>query len=513
MVFALGALFGEGTAEKETATKPMRVVHACSAGDLGNLDPTKVWVSAEVAILTVVMEGLVQYPLGEISTDFQPALAESWDISGDGTVYTFNLRKGVQWHHNFGEFTADDVKFTFDRAGNPNIGSWASEYENIKSVEVVDTYTVRITLKAANPFFLGTVASDTMNIGLMLCKKAFEELGDDKMRLYPIGTGPFIFKEYRPKDRVIMVRNDDYWGGKPKLDEVVIRYMPSATSREMALTNGEIDSMRPPLDASLLNRLVEKGMVLDTYGPEIHWWLFMNTEVPPLDDVRVRRAISYAINRKELQSFIGEKVSTPSDALMSPTYFGRAKPEDLPETPVTYNPEKGKQLLADAGYPNGFDLEMIITERDDYRQQMIIMQENLKKIGINLKLNLVDHTYYHSQIVKDVNPLIAFGEIAYPNTEIFMNRFFQSSAIRNFSNWYSDEFDQLMVQVAESPSFEERERLLIKAQQMVAEECLVVPTTWSSAVLVRDPKVHLGYDLKSSLALNYRYLHVSWVEE
>ena len=272
--------------------------------------------------------------------------------------------------------------------------------------------------------------------------------------------------------------------------------------------------MRPPLDASLINRLAEKGMIIDTFSPEINWWYFLNIEKPPLDNVKVRRAISAAINREELQLFLGEKVATISDAIVAPNYFGAAKNEDLPSSyPVSYDPEKAKQLLAEAGYPNGFDLEMIVTERDDYRQQMIIVQENLKKVGINVKLNQVDHTYYHSQIIKDVNPIITFGDIAYPNTEIFMNRFFHSTADRNFSNWYSDEFDNLMKQVSQSLSFDERKKLLIKAQQMVAKECLVVPTTWSSAVLVRRPEVHLGYELDSSLALNYRYLHVSWVEE
>jgi len=290
--------------------------------------------------------------------------------------------------------------------------------------------------------------------------------------------------------------------------------MPSTTSREMALSTGEIHSMRPPVDGRLIDRLDRKGLIIDTFGPEINWWFHMNTEVPPLNDIRVRKAISYAIDRKEIQAFIGLKLSDIADALIAPTYFGAAKREELPaEAPLEYNPDKARKLLAEAGYPNGFKLSMIITKRDDYRQQMIIIQEHLKKVGIEVELNQVDHTHYHSQIVKKVNPLVLFGDIAYPNSEIFLVRFFKSKVPRNFANWNNPEFDALMEKVAKSPTFDERRKLLIEAQRMVASEFLFVPTNFCKAVLVRSPKIDLGYDLRSSLALNYRYLHVSQIKD
>ena len=224
------------------------------------------WVSAEVPINTVVMEGLVSYPPGTISTEFVPALAERWTVSEDGRTYTFMLRKGVQWHYNFGEFTADDVKFSLDRYRNSNVSPWSSSYVNVTGIEVVGPHTVKVSLKSPDPFFLASVASDTESVGLMVCKKAFESSGADAMRLSPVGTGPFSFKEYVPKDRVVMVRNDAYWAGKPHLDEVVVRFMPSSAARELAMRTGEIDSIRAALDGQVIDRLTKQGFIIDKQG-------------------------------------------------------------------------------------------------------------------------------------------------------------------------------------------------------------------------------------------------------
>jgi len=455
------------------------------------------------------MEGLVNYPFGQVNTDFQPALAESWDVSEDGTVYTFALRKGVHWHDGFGEFTADDVKFSLDRYRDPNVSPWASAYANVTSVEVVNTHTARVILKEADPFFLSSVASDTESIGLMVCKKAFEERGDQEMRLRPVGTGPFKFKEYVPKDKVVMISNDAYWDGSPQVDELVIRFIPSPAARELAMNTGEIDSMRAALDGQVITRLSQLGYIVDNKGPEINWWLHINTEVEPLNDIRVRRAISYAINAADFEILLG-KVATAPDQLIGPAYFGAASPEDFAEdTKWGYDPERAKALLAEAGYPDGFNLSMIISERDDYRQMMILMQEHLKKVGINVELNRVDHAFYHSQIVKYVNPFVLYGDISFPNAEIMLARAARSGATRNFSRWSDESLDALLDQVAATTDLEERRKLLIEAQQKVAEASIIVPAVFTGQPLVRNKRVDLGYELKASLGLEYRYNHLT----
>ncbi|MCC2650818.1 MAG: polyamine transporter substrate-binding protein [Microvirga sp.] len=486
-----------------------RVTHAISAGDISSLDPTLAWVSAEVPINTVVMEGLVSYPPGTISTEFVPALAERWTVSEDGRTYTFMLRKGVQWHHNFGEFTADDVKFSLDRYRDPNVSPWSSSYVNVTGIEVVDPHTVKVSLKSPDPFFLASVATDTESVGLMVCKKAFETRGASAMRLSPVGTGPFSFKEYVPKDRVVMVRNDGYWAGKPHLDEVVVRFMPSSAARELALRTGEIDSIRAALDGQVIDRLTKQGFLIDSKGPEINWWLHVNTRMKPLDDIRVRKAISLAINGADLRTLLGP-VATPAIAMVGLSYFGAAPPEAFPEAlRRRHDPETAKKLLAEAGHGGGLKLSMVISERDDYRQMMVLMQDQLKRVGIEVELNKVDHAFYHSQIVKHVNPLILFGDITYPNTEILLTRAFRTGATRNFSGFSDPAFDALLDKIAASPSLDERRSLLHQAQLAVAEQAILVPTVFTGQPLVRNKRVDLGYQLKSSLALEYRYTHLA----
>ena len=383
-------------------------------------------------------------------------------MTPDGKLYEFKLRKGVKWHEDMGEFTSVDVKFSLDRYRDAAVSPWSKAYSNVDAVEAVDPYTARIALKNADPFFLANVAGDTESVGLLVCKKAFDTRGADAMRLHPIGTGPFRFKEYVPRDRVVMVRFDDYWEGKPLLDELVVRFMPSSASRELAMRTGEVDSMRGALDAQLIERVARQGFIVDKKGPETVWYLHINTSVKPLDDIRVRKAIAHAINPADLRAFLGP-VATISDVLIPPSYFGAAKAEELPaDGKWGYDPAKAKQLLGEAGHGSGINLSMIITERDDYRQMMVLMQEHLKRVGINLELNKVDHAFYHAQIVKNVNPLVLHGDLSFPNSEIFLNRFFRSDAVRNFSRTQDPALDKFLDQIAAATTLEEKRKLLVR---------------------------------------------------
>jgi peptide/nickel transport system substrate-binding protein len=199
-------------------------------------------------------------------------------------------------------------------------------------------------------------------------------------------------------------------------------------------------------------------------------------------------------------------VAEVADTIIPPSYFGAASHEELPEEGRwSYDPDKAKALLAEAGLEDGFALSMIITERDDYRQQMVLIQEHLAQVGIDLELNLVDHAHYHSQIVRHVNPLVHYGDIAYPNSEIFLHRTFKSDALRNFPNWSRPEFDALLEEIAATPDLDARRELVVEAQALIARDFIVVPTTFTGQPLVRHPRVDLGYDLQSSLVLEYRF--------
>jgi peptide/nickel transport system substrate-binding protein len=490
------------------------VIHGIAAGDINSFDPGFSGTSQDMPIMAAVMEGLVTYPPGEISTNFQPALAERWTVSADGRTYTFYLRKGVTFHEGFGPFTAADVEYSLGRYRDPKESAWAAQYSTIDAVKVIDSHTVAVTLKAPDPFFLGRVATDNDSGSFMLSKKAFEQRGKAAMRLQPIGTGPFKFVEYRTKDRVILARNDDYWGGKPILEQIVYRYMPSTPARELALVNGEIHSMRCPIDAKLLDRLKRQGMVITPFGPQTVWLLHMNITAKPFDDVRVRRAVAHAIKREDLVAYMGKDLAEPLFSPIPPTYVGAAKRGDLPaELRHDYDPDKAKALLKEAGLPNGFEVTMKISERGDYRELMTILQQHLKQVGINVQLELVDHTTYHSQGMKDATkPLFLIGDLSYPDGFIMLKRFYHSSlalgkptSARNYSRYENPQVDGWLAEAERSADLDKRRQIYMQIQRKVLEDITVAPIVVVNQPGVRRPELDLGYELRSSLVLETRF--------
>lgn len=510
----IGALVGYAQQAGPRLAARQVTIRGMAAGDVNSLDPAFSGTSQDMPIMSAVMEGLVTYPPGEISTNFQPALAEKWEVSADGRTYTFHLRKGVNFHGGFGRFTAADVEFSLNRYRDPKESAWAAMYSNITSVQVVDDYTVRVTLKAPDPFFLARVANETDSGSVMLSKKAFEQIGKTAMRLRPIGTGPFKFDEYRTKDRVVLGRNDDYWGGKPILEQIVYRYMLSASARELALLSGEIHSMRTTIDAKLIERLKRQGMIVDAFGPEIAWLLHLNISIKPFDDVRVRRAVAHAIKKDDLVTFMGPDIAEPLYATIPPSYFGASKASDLPaQVRYEYDPARAKALLAQAGYPNGFEVSMRISERSDYREFMTIMQQHLKQVGINVQLNLVDHTTYHAQGMKDVTtPMFLIGDLSYPDAFIMLKRFYHSSLVvgkptgaRNYSHYENKQVDAWIEEAERTADMTKRRQIYGEIEKKVMEDISVVPTVSTKQPSTRRPELDLGYKLKNSLVLETRF--------
>ena len=234
------ALAGEKLAEKQV------LYYASSSRDLRAIDPAFGTSSMELFIIYSMFNALVRYPPGNEGDleAIEPDLAKSWDVSKDGKVWTFRLRKGVKFHKGFGELTAEDVKFTFERLKTEG-APWAKDYKNVKDIKVIDDYTVQFTLEKVDPFFLTKLTN--YHGGFIVSKKAREKLGK-AFKAEPVGTGPFQVKEYRPKDRYILERHDEYWRGKPILEKVIVPFMPDIASTSLALEKGDIHMSRGKTD-------------------------------------------------------------------------------------------------------------------------------------------------------------------------------------------------------------------------------------------------------------------------
>ncbi len=234
------------------AQKKSLVVGMGSA-DAGKLDPHIASTTPDKGVLSWMFNGLVRVRPGRISPEFiEPDLAESWTSNPAGTEWTFKIRPGVQCHHGYGEFTAEDAVYSIKRASNKATSSYSNDYSAVDKVEALDKYTVKITLKNPVAGFLGYVAN--VNGGNMVCKKAAEEMGENFAKK-PIGTGPFMFAEYQPQQFVKLVANKQYFRGAPQLDEITYRYIPADSSRDLAFQSGELDMIYGKQDQTWVDRM------------------------------------------------------------------------------------------------------------------------------------------------------------------------------------------------------------------------------------------------------------------
>lgn len=469
--------------------------------DAGQLDPHISAKTQDKCVFGWMFNGLARLKPGSMDlASLEPDLAERWESSPDGLTWTFYLRKGVKFHGNYGELTAEDVVYSLNRAKNPKTSGFSSDYVNFESVEALDRYTVRIKLNKPVPSLLALVSN--YHGGNIVSKKAAEKMGED-FKANPIGTGPFAFVDHKPKQSVTLVANKDYFRGAPKIDKVVYRYIPSAASRELAFTKGEVDLTYGVRQKQWVERMrKEKGIIVDVFQPGELRTLHMNMTKKPLDDIRVRKAIAHALSRDEVVSFLGEEVTQINYTVVPNGYLGHAS--DVPR--YEHNPEKTKALLKEAGYPNGFTIKSIVSKRPPLLAPMEIVQEQLRKVGIKVELDVVDHATYHSQIRKDLSPLVIYGAARFPIADTYLTQFYHSrsivatpTAVTNFShNKVADaEIDAARSEVDPGKQLE----LWKKAQQKIMAECVAYPFCELLQVWVRRDNLDYGYELKAALSL------------
>lgn len=474
---------------------------ALKASDIRSLDPHYGTTTIDYACIDPMFNGLVRFKPEDINPEkIEPDLAERWEQSKDGLVWTFYLRKGVKFHKGYGELTAEDVKFSLEKAANKATSGFAADYSALDKVEVIDKYTVRLTFKSAIPSVLGILAN--YHGGYIVSKKAVLEKGDE-FKTDPIGTGPFMLKEYVPKEKVVEARHPDYFRGTPKLDRIELWFMPDASSREMAYRKGEIDIVEGEREQVWVSKM--RGIpetAIEIFGPGETLVIHLNLTKKPLDDIRVRKAICHAISIDELMRFLGPDVT---EKLVSPipmNYLGGT--DKVPR--YEFDPEKAKKLLAEAGYPKGFEMSMVITEMSDYRRPMEQIQEQLRRVGITLKMDVIAHSAFHTQIRKDVNPLVLYVCARFPTADPMLTQFYHSksivgtpTAITNFSHY--NKIDDLIEKARLEPNSKKQKALWAEAQKRILEDAVALPLCITKFVFARKVYVDLGYEMRSTLTL------------
>jgi peptide/nickel transport system substrate-binding protein len=403
------------------------------------------------------------------SGNFVPQLAESWEMQEKAMV--MKLRNDVLFHDGT-PLNAEAVKFIFDWYFGPVAKPiFISEINAIQSVDVVDEFTVRFNLKEPSAILLSALSN---NAGMMMSPAAIKQYGDDIV-LHPVGTGPFKMKEAIEGDHITLVRNENYYlKGKdglplPYLDVVVIRVITDEPVKVTNLQSGDINitdylNAATSLDTLKTNKNVE--VIRTTAGD--HFALYPNHLHAPLGDARVRQAISLALDKQAICDALTRGYGTVAPFPVSPGQWFYSSYD-----PFKYDPAKAKQLLTEAGFPNGFTVKLQNIAREPDNTIVQAVQSQLKKVGINVEIESIERNAWVALFARNSDKgELAFGRWTFPRVDAYMQIYnnLGASAIGNYSNYNNTKFNELLEKTKSVYDVTERKALFAEIQKIVLDD-------------------------------------------
>jgi peptide/nickel transport system substrate-binding protein len=392
------------------STKPPKrggTLTRASAWDPPVIDPRHTQSVGLFQFAGLTSNRLIRHPFADEATNpsdltLKGDLAESWSSSSDNRVWTFKLRQGVKWQNvaplNGREFTAADVKYCYEAYAKEGVQSFT--FQEIEGIETPDKYTVRIHLKTPNTLFPQNLAE---HVAIVFAREVLEEDGDLKKRL--IGTGPYILKEHTRKVRVVLTRNPDYFDkGRPYIDEYIILSTPDDATRVAAFRTGQSDIIwRASLSDAEAIRKTNPSVQIQAYHNTLApFGVALAQDRPPFNDVRVRRAISMAIDRQKQVDTVFEGHGIPGWGV--PYIYHSDKMPTLKDLGPwwQFRPAEAKKLLAEAGHAKGFETTLFYYEYfPQMTSQVQLVQSDLKKnLNIDVKITKLDYTTYYGRYVE-----------------------------------------------------------------------------------------------------------------
>jgi oligopeptide transport system substrate-binding protein len=473
--------------------------------DIGpiTLDPA---ISADMSSHAYVMQifsGLVRL---DHELNIVPDIAESWEKSPDGKTYTFYLRQGVKFHSG-GEVEAADFKYSWERACDPDTGSGtaatylgdiigakdmlAGKTGEISGVEVIDEYTLRVTIDAPKAYFLSKLAYPTA----FVVDRANVESGGDWWR-EPDGTGPFKLKEWEPGQRLILEGSQIYYGEPAKLEQVVFYLL---ANDPMALyETGQIDVVSVYLDYI--------DLVSDETGPfypelavtpELSlYYIGFNTAQPPFDDVNVRRAFCHAVNKERIAKVILRDMVNEADGILPPGMPGYNEALEG----LDYDVEKAIELIADSRYGDASNLPPITLTVEGYGNNIpsylgAIIQEWQQNLGVEISVRQLEPENFIYNLKQEKDEMFTMGWIAdYPDPHNFLDILFYTGSEVNISEYSNISLDALLDQAAIEQDGAARLAMYQQAEQLVVDEAPCLPLFHGANYILVEPYVK-GYEL------------------
>ena len=488
-------------------------------GDSVGLDPAHEEDGESFKVCDNIYDTLVQYK--DESTDLEPALATHWESSEDGLIWTFHLRRGVTFHDGT-PFNAEAVLFSLNRQHDEThpfhkIGGgyiyWIATglAEIVDKITAVDDFTVQIHLKTAYAPFIYTIAITPFSI---VSPTAMQKWGEDFTN-NPVGTGPFKFVRWDRNDKIVLEANDTYWGGKPFLDRIIFQSVPDNSVRLIKLQEGSLHAMEFPnpddlqqiRDDEMLELISQPGMSIG--------YLAMNMDKAPFDNLKVRLAINHAINKATIIEYLYQGMGIPAKNPIPPTLWGY---DDTIED-YAYDPELAKRLLAEAGYPDGFETTLwaLPVPRPyipDGRALAEVLQSELRDIGVETKIVTFDWGTYLEKTKNGEHDMAMLGwsaDLGDPDNFLYflLSKSSAEKPAGNIAFYRSDEMQNALEQARATTDREKRVALYQKAQQIFHKDVPWVPLAHAQRILVINRKVK---NLKFH-PLTSKYFRQIWIEE
>ncbi|GAA5176815.1 ABC transporter substrate-binding protein [Niveibacterium umoris] len=460
------------------------------------------------------------------TAELQPALAESWEISPDGLAYTFHLRRGVKFHSSATfkptrDFNADDVLFTWNRQADKShpyhtlAGNLAYVQfnnlrmdENVDKLEKLDANTIRFRLKTPEAPFLTRMSFDMLGIQSAEYAAQMSAAGTpDKLDREPVGTGPFQFVSYQ-KDAAIRYKAfADHWRGKPKLDNLIFAIVPDAAVQLAKLRTGEchVSTSVKPADIAQIEK--EPALTLVQQPGLNVGYLALNTQKKPFNDKRVRQALNLAIDRSTILSAIYQGRALVAKNLLPPAYWAA----NAKLSALAYDPAKAKALLAGAGYPNGFDMELwylpvLRPHNPDGKRMAELLQADFAKIGVRVKLATYEWGEYLKRSRAGEHQAVMFGWLSgNGEPDNYFEPLLSCDAAKsggNLARWCDPRFEDLLQRARKISDRSERARLYATAQEILRDESPLLLIAHGNRVGVTRKEVS-GFLLEPTYGLNF----------
>ncbi|MCM3117656.1 ABC transporter substrate-binding protein [Neobacillus sp. MER 74] len=494
---------GKGNQVDSKAQEGKKTFVFARGGDSVSLDPSEVTDSESENVSQSILETLVTFAEGK--TTIAPLLATKWEETNNGLTYTFKLQEGVKFQDGT-DFNADAVVYNFERWMNgkdvakfPVYGSVfggfkGDETHNLQSVEAVDATTVKFTLKHVMPTFLKSLALTPFSIS---SPAAIEKYGKD-YSTHPVGTGPFVFDEWKRNDRIVLSKNKNYWvKGYPKMDQVIFRTIGDNTARLNALMSGEIDMMDGVDPGNIQQIEADKNFKILSRPSLNIGYLGLTVTRKPFDNKLVRQALNYAIDKDEMiKAFFGGQ-AIPAKNPIPPAVEGYN--DEIAAYP--YDVNKAKALLAEAGFPNGFNMELWAMPvsrpyMPDANKVSVFLQSSFAKIGVKAKIVTYEWaTYLEKAKAGEADAFLLGWTGANGDADDFIYSLWHKDNIGslNSTRYSNDEVNKTLTEARSITDEGKRNEMYQHVQQIMHDDAPIIPLVHTTPVLAARGDI-TGFD-------------------